>query len=227
MTIRTIKRHSIPTLAAALPVQIPRHCPSAELSSVARTAPSAPLPTKAVAYDPNPTRLTEKVSIASVAVFTLVSFLFQHDVTASPMRLELVQWDTSGISVFFFPRGSIPADITAEAPQPSTWGLAMARWPAINCDPFKFFYDHVAIFDTTLWYVPFLVDGGEQHLISFVSTVAIGLPACGHHRGYPAKNRAALLELVMPHVRTLFATTEVLSKKLVSLTSTLVTSVLG
>jgi len=61
-----------------------------------------------------------------------------------------MQWDTSGISVFFFPRGSIPADITAEAPQPSTWGLAMARWPAIACDPFKFFYDHVAIFDTTL-----------------------------------------------------------------------------
>jgi len=61
-----------------------------------------------------------------------------------------MQWDTSGISVFFFPRSSIPADIQAEAPQPSTWGLAMARWPAIDCDPFKFFYDHVAIFDTTL-----------------------------------------------------------------------------
>lgn len=65
----------------------------------------------------------------------------------------LVQWDTSGISVFFFPRSSIPADIQAEAPQPSTWGLAMARWPAIDCDPFKFFQDHVAIFDTTLWFV--------------------------------------------------------------------------
>jgi hypothetical protein len=61
-----------------------------------------------------------------------------------------MQWDTSGISIFFFPRSSIPADIRAEAPQPSNWGLAMARWPAIACDPFKFFYDHVAIFDTTL-----------------------------------------------------------------------------
>jgi hypothetical protein len=64
-----------------------------------------------------------------------------------------VQWDTSGVSIFFFPRSSIPADIQAETPQPSTWGLAMARWPAIACDPFKFFYDHVAIFDTTLWCV--------------------------------------------------------------------------
>jgi len=61
-----------------------------------------------------------------------------------------MQWDSSGIAVFFFPRGSIPADIDAEAPQPSNWGVAMARWPAIGCDPFKFFYDHVAIFDTTL-----------------------------------------------------------------------------
>jgi len=60
-----------------------------------------------------------------------------------------MQWDTSGIAVFFFPRGSIPADIEAEAPQPSAWGPAMARWPAINCDPFKFFYDNIAIFDTT------------------------------------------------------------------------------
>jgi len=61
-----------------------------------------------------------------------------------------MQWDTSGISIFFFPRSSIPADIQAQAPQPSTWGLAMSRWPAIGCDPFKFFYDHVTIFDTTL-----------------------------------------------------------------------------
>lgn len=71
----------------------------------------------------------------------------------------LVQWDTSGISVFFFPRSSIPADIQAQAPQPSTWGLAMSRWPAIDCDPFKFFYNHVAIFDTTLWYVLFFKTG--------------------------------------------------------------------
>lgn len=62
-----------------------------------------------------------------------------------------VKWDSSGISVFFFPRSAIPADIQAEAPQPSTWGLPMASWPATNCNPFQFFYDHVAIIDTTLW----------------------------------------------------------------------------
>jgi len=128
-----------------------------------------------------------------------------------------VQWDTSGVAVFFFPRGSIPADIDAGAPQPSTWGLAMARWPAINCDPFKFFYDHVAILDTTLWYVPFLVDGRERYSTSFTSAVVTGLPAYGHHRGYPARRRVVLLEPVLPHVKTLFATMETPSKKLVSI----------
>ena len=131
--------------------------------------------------------------------------------------VESVQWDSSGISIFFFPRGSIPADITAEAPQPSAWGLAMARWPAINCDPFKFFTDNVAIFDTTFWYVSFSVDGGEQYSTSSTFAVATGLPAYGRRRGYPAKNRAAPLERASPHVRTMFAIREIHSKKPVSL----------
>ncbi|OBZ79820.1 putative glycosidase C21B10.07 [Grifola frondosa] len=59
-------------------------------------------------------------------------------------------WDNAGISVFFFPRSAIPADITADAPQPSTWGQPMANFPASTCSPFKFFYNHTAIFDTTL-----------------------------------------------------------------------------
>ncbi|KAF8167820.1 concanavalin A-like lectin/glucanase domain-containing protein [Crassisporium funariophilum] len=61
-----------------------------------------------------------------------------------------MKWDTTGIAVYFFPRGSEPADITAEVPQPDKWGPAQARWPATSCDPFKFFSDHHAIFDTTL-----------------------------------------------------------------------------
>ncbi|TFY66209.1 hypothetical protein EVG20_g4882 [Dentipellis fragilis] len=61
-----------------------------------------------------------------------------------------MQWDNSGVSVFFFPRSSIPADITAGAPNPDNWGAATARWPASSCNPFQFFQDHSAIFDTTL-----------------------------------------------------------------------------
>ena len=93
----------------------------------------------------------------------------------------------------------------------------MARWPAINCDPFKFFSDNVAIFDTTFWYVLFPVDGGEQYSASFVFVVATGLAAYGQPRGYPARNRVVPLERALPPVRTLFAVRETLSRKPVSL----------
>ncbi|KAI0358949.1 hypothetical protein OH77DRAFT_1587250 [Trametes cingulata] len=61
-----------------------------------------------------------------------------------------MQWVDSGISVWFFPRNSIPSDITSGAPLPDGWGTPMAHWPATGCDPTKFFSDHSAIFDTTL-----------------------------------------------------------------------------
>ncbi|CAL1696723.1 unnamed protein product [Somion occarium] len=61
-----------------------------------------------------------------------------------------MQWDNNGISVFFFPRNSIPSDVSSGKPQPNNWGQPMAHWPASGCDPFKFFYTHSAIFDTTL-----------------------------------------------------------------------------
>jgi len=61
-----------------------------------------------------------------------------------------MKWDTTGIAIYFFARGSIPADISAEKPLPDSWGSAQARWPAASCDPFKFFNNHQLIFDTTL-----------------------------------------------------------------------------
>ncbi|KAF9454982.1 glycoside hydrolase family 16 protein [Macrolepiota fuliginosa MF-IS2] len=61
-----------------------------------------------------------------------------------------MRWDSTGVAVYFFPRGSEPADIIAGKPQPDSWGAAQARWPATSCDPFGFFNNHHAIFDTTL-----------------------------------------------------------------------------
>ncbi|THH30175.1 hypothetical protein EUX98_g4019 [Antrodiella citrinella] len=61
-----------------------------------------------------------------------------------------MQWDTDGVSVWFFPRSNIPADITGSQPQPSNWGEPQALWPASGCNPFTFFNSHSAIFDTTL-----------------------------------------------------------------------------
>lgn len=59
-------------------------------------------------------------------------------------------WDKAGINVYWFPRSSIPADITADQPVPSTWGEPMANFPSASCDPYKYFYDNFNIFDTTL-----------------------------------------------------------------------------
>ena len=59
-------------------------------------------------------------------------------------------WDTTGISVWFFPRENIPTDITASAPVPANWGLPSAFFSAASCDPFQNFVNQAAIFDTTL-----------------------------------------------------------------------------
>ncbi|OSD05773.1 glycoside hydrolase family 16 protein [Trametes coccinea BRFM310] len=59
-------------------------------------------------------------------------------------------WDDDGIKTWFFPRSSIPSDLANGAPQPDSWGNPMASFPASSCDPFKYFYQHTAIFDTTL-----------------------------------------------------------------------------
>jgi hypothetical protein len=64
-----------------------------------------------------------------------------------------MRWDTTGVSVYFWQPGAVPADVTAGKLFPDNWGLPMARWPAATCDPFKFFKGHSAIFDTTLWCV--------------------------------------------------------------------------
>ncbi|KAL5488226.1 hypothetical protein ACEPAI_6334 [Sanghuangporus weigelae] len=59
-------------------------------------------------------------------------------------------WDDDEIAVYFFPRGSIPQDLPAEAPLPESWGTPMARWPATNCDINTFFKSHSIIINTTL-----------------------------------------------------------------------------
>ena len=46
-----------------------------------------------------------------------------------------MEWRTDGIRIWFFPRSSIPADITAGAsPDPSSWGTALADFPKTDCD---------------------------------------------------------------------------------------------
>ena len=71
--------------------------------------------------------------------------------------LVLVHWSNDGISVYFFPRGSIPSDIQNGAPTPDSWGTPMAHWSSKTCDIAKFFKSHWVLINTTLWYVFFLL----------------------------------------------------------------------
>lgn len=47
-----------------------------------------------------------------------------------------MEWTSSFIKIFFFPRNAIPADITAGKPNPSSWGLPAAAFDSQNgnCD---------------------------------------------------------------------------------------------
>jgi len=60
-----------------------------------------------------------------------------------------------------------------------------------------------------------MMENTTQHALRFAA--ATGLVAYGQQRGYPVKNKAAPLERASPHVRTMFVTREILSKKPVSL----------
>jgi len=60
-----------------------------------------------------------------------------------------VVWNSAGISIWFFPRQSIPADITSGAPMPSMWPAPDANFPfGSNC-PSTHFANHQIILDTT------------------------------------------------------------------------------
>lgn len=49
----------------------------------------------------------------------------------------VVQWDDSGIAIYFFPRQQIPSDITSGQPNPASWGLPNAKWPSSELSTFK------------------------------------------------------------------------------------------
>jgi len=60
-----------------------------------------------------------------------------------------MEWTSNHIQVWFFPRGTIPADITAGTPDPTTWALPQASFSGTGCDIDKHFSQHQLVFDTT------------------------------------------------------------------------------
>ena len=59
-----------------------------------------------------------------------------------------MQWTSDYIRIWFFPAGSVPVDITAGTPDPSTWGEPAANMEG-SCNIDSHFASHQIIFDTT------------------------------------------------------------------------------
>ncbi|KAK0845643.1 hypothetical protein LTS02_015226 [Friedmanniomyces endolithicus] len=57
-------------------------------------------------------------------------------------------YDSSAISIYFFPRGSIPSDISSGSPNPSSWGKPLAQFQG-GCDIASKINDQQIVFDLT------------------------------------------------------------------------------
>lgn len=55
----------------------------------------------------------------------------------------------SEIRAFYFPRNSVPSDLTGHTPNPDSWGLPYARFQIGDNCPSSHFVDHNIIFDNT------------------------------------------------------------------------------
>ncbi|KAE8441440.1 hypothetical protein EG329_004966 [Mollisiaceae sp. DMI_Dod_QoI] len=61
-----------------------------------------------------------------------------------------MQWESSGVYVWFFPRGNIPADITNGAPVTGNWGTPIVAFNGgSSCNIDSFFANENIVFDTT------------------------------------------------------------------------------
>lgn len=61
-----------------------------------------------------------------------------------------MQWESSGVYVWFWPHGSVPADITNGAPVTGNWGLPIVAFNGgSGCTVDDHFYNHQIVFDTT------------------------------------------------------------------------------
>ncbi|RFU28299.1 hypothetical protein B7463_g8030, partial [Scytalidium lignicola] len=60
-----------------------------------------------------------------------------------------MQWESTGIYVWFFPRGSIPSDITSGKPTTQSWGMPLATFTGGGCDFNTAFSNQNIVFDTT------------------------------------------------------------------------------
>ncbi|KAJ0369321.1 hypothetical protein COL154_002207 [Colletotrichum chrysophilum] len=59
-----------------------------------------------------------------------------------------LEWTDDAISVWHWPRQSIPADILSKKPDPSGWGLPTALFGTLTCEVNKYFKDMSIVIQT-------------------------------------------------------------------------------
>jgi hypothetical protein len=59
-----------------------------------------------------------------------------------------MEWTSSSINIWFFPRSSIPSDALGDAPDPTGWGTPVAVFQG-DCDISTSFMNQQIVFDTT------------------------------------------------------------------------------
>ncbi|KAJ7154734.1 glycoside hydrolase family 16 protein [Mycena filopes] len=61
-----------------------------------------------------------------------------------------LQFDTSGIKMWFFQAGKVPSDISSKDPNPANWGSPRMAVPTSSCSPTTYFQDLMMVVDTNL-----------------------------------------------------------------------------
>ena len=61
-----------------------------------------------------------------------------------------LNWNSSGLYFYFFPRSSVPSDLSGSSPDPDNWGTPTGFYPTSSCDTSKFVKDQTLILDITV-----------------------------------------------------------------------------
>lgn len=99
----------------------------------------------------NPSCAVVETSNAGCSIRDRSSTSFGAPFNAAGGGAFAMRWASDGITVWSFPRGSVPADLDARNPQPDGWGTPSARFPASSCDPSKYFSAQSIVLNTALW----------------------------------------------------------------------------
>ncbi|KAM0805209.1 putative endo-1,3(4)-beta-glucanase [Usnea florida] len=94
------------------------------------------------------TNAPEQPKNAGCAVLSNSTSNFGQGFNAMGGGVYATEWSSDAISIWFFPRSSIPADITATTPDPTNWGTPLANY-AGGCDIDSHFQNMNIVFDTT------------------------------------------------------------------------------